>query len=349
MPSRAAIAAASALLLAACSRGGGLEARARLEARDRAARPAPFDWSRPSSALAMTADEAAARLGSFDFTASVSWTVARGVPGPAASAPAAPAPGDSPAAPALPEPLLVHGNERHEVRQLAGGDFHVLAEIDPGTWRGAETGMEITFVGGATWARGRYAPFRERPTDRGLEARRYRDQSFRLAADLAALFGPALAVEPRGDASALGRPSRRFSLYLVKGAVRAPGQPDETAPERAAPQGSMDEDTRRRVAFLEGRAPQALQGEMLLDAASGVPLLVRMRGALGDKDDPRLRAEVDLEARITGWGSMVAPVAPPPGALPDDRKPRGVARALERAGLRKRGEEKAEEPGDEGD
>jgi hypothetical protein len=342
VPSRAAIAAASALLLAACSRGGGLEARARLEARDRAARPAPFDWSRPSSALEMTADEAAARMGSFDFTASVSWTVARGVPGPAAPAPA---PGDSPAAP---EPLLVHGTERHEVRQLAGGDFHVLAEVDPGTWRGSETGKEITFVGGATWARGRYAPFRERPTDRGLEARRQRDQSFRLAADLAALFGPALAVEPRGDVSALGRPARRFSLYLAKGAARAQGQPDEAA-DRATPKGSMDEDTRRRAAFLEGRAPLSLQGEMLLDAASGVPLLVRMRGALGDKGDPRLRAEVDLEARITGWGSTVAPVAPPPGALPDDRKPRGVARALEQAGLRKRGEEKAEEPGDEGD
>jgi hypothetical protein len=348
MASRAAIAAASALLLASCSRGGGREARERLEARDRAARPAPFDWSRPAAALAMTADEAAARMGSFDFTASVSWAVARGGGAPAAGSPA----GGSPTGA---EPLRVRASERHEVRQLAGGDFHVLAEIDPGTWQGAETGKEITFVGGATWARGRYAPFRERPTDRGQDARRFRDESFRLAGDLSALFGPALAVEPRGDASALGRPARRFALSLAKGGLRAQGQPDEAAPERAGgpggphPPGSnaSDPDTRRRVDFLEGRAPLALQGEMLLDAESGVPLQVRMKGAFGEKDDPRLRADVELEARITGWGSMVGPVVPPKGALPDDRKPRGVARALEQAGLRKRGEEKAEEPPDE--
>ena len=336
MASRAAIAAASALLLASCSRGGGREARERLEARDRAARPAPFDWSRPAAALAMTADEAAARMGSFDFTASVSWVVARGVGAPAAGSPA----GGSPTGA---EPLRVRGSERHEVRQLAGGDFHVLAEIDPGTWQGAETGKEITFVGGATWARGRYAPFRERPTDRGHDARRFRDDSFRLAGDLSALFGPALAVEPRGDASALGRPARRFALSLAKGAA-APAPPAQ--PE--LPAGGYDPDTKRRVDFLEGRAPLALQGEMLLDAESGVPLQVRMKAAFGEKDDPRLRADVELEARITGWGSMVGPVVPPKGALPDDRKPRGVARALEQAGLRKRGEEKAEEPPDEG-
>ena len=29
---------------------------------------------------------------------------------------------------------------REQVRQLAGGDFQVLTEIDPGTWQGAETG-----------------------------------------------------------------------------------------------------------------------------------------------------------------------------------------------------------------
>jgi hypothetical protein len=73
-----------------------------------------------------------------------------------------------------------------------------------------------------------------------------------------------------------------------------------------------------------------------------------MKGAFGEKGDPRLRVDVALEARVTGWGSMVEPIAPPPGALPDERKPRGIAEALEQAGLRKRGEEKAAEPQDEG-
>jgi hypothetical protein len=365
MPPRASIAAVSALLLAACSRGGGREARDRLEARDRAARPAPFDWSRPISALEMTAGEAARRLGSLDFAASVSWSVTRGAasPGPVApeaAPPAAPgasiggatgaAPGGAaPASPGAPapapaEPLRVRAVERHHLRQLAGGDFHVLAEIDPGTWGGAETGKEVFFVGGTTWARGRYAPFRERPTDRGRDARRFRDESFRLAADLAALFGPQLSATPRGEASALGRPARRYALSLSREPGRAEGQADEGAGRGAA----ADDDTRRRLDFFEGRAPLSLEGEMLLDAESGVPLAVRMKGTFGQKGDPRLRAEVALDARITGWGSMVEAVAPPQGALADDRKPRGVARALEEAGLRKRGEEKAEERQDEG-
>lgn len=321
--------AAAALLLAtlaACARGGGREARARLEARDQTARPAPFDWSKPVAALALDADEAARRLGSLDYTATVTWTVSRGSGG---------------------DLLQSRATERHQVRQLASGDFQVLAQIDPGTWPGAETGKEIVYAGGMTWARARYAPFRERPADRGHGARRFRDESFRLAGDLAALIGPRLAVEPRGEASALGRPARRFALALAKGApMPAPPPPPEL------PQGGYDEDTKRRVEFLEGRVPLALEGELLLDAESGVPMAVRMKAAFGAAGDPRLRAEVELDARLTAWGGLVAAVTPPRGALPDDRKPRGVARALEQAGLRKRGapppEEPADEPADEG-
>lgn len=309
--------------LAACSRGGGREARARLDARDQAARPAPFDWSQPAAALDMGADEAAQRLGSLDFAAAVTWNVSR----------SATAAGES--------PLRTHAAERHQVRQLQSGDFQVLAEIDPGTWPGAETGRDVVFAGGTTYARARYAPYRERPTDRGHDARRFRDESFRVAAGVAALCGPMLSVAPRGEGAVLGRQVRRFALSLKKDA--GPGEPP--APPQL-PQGGYDEDTKRRLELLEGRVPLALDGELALDAETGVPLAVRIKAAFGAKADPRLRAEVDLDARVTGWGSMVGPVTAP-RALPDERKPRGVARALEQAGLRKRGEAGAEEPGDE--
>lgn len=371
MPRRAAIAAA-ALIAAACSRGGGREARARLEARDRAAQPAPFDWSSPSSALSMTAGEAARRLGSFDFTASVAWSATRAAPAPSAPAPAPapaptppppePAPAAAPAAgapaaaaappqappaytPPPPEPLRVRAAERHRVRQLAGGDFHAVSEIDPAQGEGAVAGGEWYFVGGKTWARGRFAPLRERPGDRGREARRFRDESFRLAGDLAALLGPSLVVAPTGQGSVLGRPARRFDLSLARSPAPAPAPADAAAARSAGP---ADEDTRRRLDFLDGRVPLALEGEMLLDAETGVPLLVKMKGAFGERGDPRLRLDVALEARIGGWGSMVEAIAPPQGALGDDRKPRGVAQALEQAGLRKRGEEQPREPQDEG-
>jgi len=320
------------LLAGACSRGGGKEARARLEARDRARVPAPMDWSHPEGALRWDADEAARRLGSLDFAAQVTWSVSRAAPAAAAPAPAAPNA-------AAPESLRVRASERHQVRQLGGGDFQALAEIDPGTWSGAESGREVVFTGGMTYARGRYAPFRERPTDRGRDARRFRDESFRLAAEVASLFGP-LAIEARGEGSVLGRQARRFSVGLAQAGGSA-------LPLALSYGPGGDDDTRRRAELLEGRLPLALDGELWLDAQSGVPLQVQLKGALAQKSDPRLRTEVELQARLTGWGSMVAAVSAPAGALPDERKPRGVARALEQAGLRKRGQAEEEEPEDE--
>jgi hypothetical protein len=308
---------ALAAALAACSRGGGAETGA-LQVLERAPAPAPFDWALPAAALAMGGDEAARRIGSLELQATLSWSVGRG-----------------------PESQRLRMAERHVVRQLAGGDFHALSELDPGTWTGAETGREVIFLGGATFARSRWSPFRERPVDRGAEARRSRDESFRLAGDLAALYGPALRAEPAGQGAVLGRPTRRFALSAARGA-EMPAPP----PPAALPPSGYDEDTRRRLDFLEGRVPLALAGEMALDAASGVPLLVRMKGALGERGDPELRAEFELEARVAAVGGAVGPVAAP-RALPDERKPRGVARALEQAGLRRRGEARGEEPEDE--
>jgi len=295
---------------ASCARGGGSTTAASTGPESRPS----FDWSAPTSSLSFTADEAARRLGSFDYSAQVSWSTTRGAE-------------------------RTQAVEKHLVRQLASGDFRSLVEIDPGTWPGAETGREIVFSGGLTFARSRYAPFRERPTDRGRDARRFRDESFRLAGDLSALLGARLRAEPRGETTALGRRARRFALVLA----------DQPPTSRGAAGGKPDEDTQRRLDFLEGCAPVALQGELLLDDESGVPLAVRLRTTLGQASDPRLRVELDLDARIAALGDAVGGVATPRGALPDERKPRGVARALDQAGLRQRPEPGATEPDDEGE
>ena len=301
------LAAARAVALAACSSPGGErtgEAIARTTPADKA--PRPFDLDRPLEALRTSAEEAASRAGSFAWRGEVSWSVAR-----------------SGAAP-------VQGTEKHRVRQLASGDFEVSAEVDPGGGPGSETGKEVVYAGGSTFARGRWAPFRERPTDRGHGARRFRDQSFRLAGDLADLYGPALAAEPAGEATVLGRAARRYRLTLS-------GKDPEPRPAPAGlPSAGYDADTKRRVAFLEGRIPVAAEGELLVDAQSGLPLSVRLRGAFAEREDPQLRADFDLTARVEALGGGVAAVRRPTDALPDVRKPKGVARALEAAGLRKK-------------
>jgi hypothetical protein len=70
-----------------------------------------------------------------------------------------------------------------------------------------------------------------------------------------------------------------------------------------------------------------------------VPLRLRLAGAFTVKDQPGVRASFELLAQVRALGGEVAAVVAPKGALPDERKPAGVAAALDAAGLRKRGEE----------
>ncbi len=225
--------------------------------------------------------------------------------------------------------------ERHAVRQLATGEFAAEGTIDPGRGPGSESGKRIVWAKGMTYARSLYPAsghWRERPTDHGRGARRFRDESFLLAGEVAGLLGPGLVAAPAGTGSALGRPARRFALSLDRERF-APG-PSRLSAE--PPPGGPDAATKLRLALLDGREPIDAAGEMLLDAATGAPLLVRISALLGVKGDPEARVRVAVEGRLVALGGAVAPVEPPRGALPDERKPRGVARALEQAGLRKK-------------
>ncbi len=301
--------ALAAALAAACSRGPTDERRAGPSSAT--PRAAAFDWERPATALDLGAEEVAARLGSFDWSAAVEWTVSRD--------------GD--------DARRVRAVENHRVRQSASGEFEVKAEIDPGLGAGSETGKEIVWAGGMTYARARYAPFRERPTDHGHDARRCRDESFLSARALARLLGPALELRAAGDTEVLRRPAKKLAVFLAKGTAPAapPARPAEPAP---------DEDTKRRRAFLDGLRPETATGEVVLDAATGAPLRVRLTATFTVEGDPRARATVELLAQVKTLGAEVAAVAPPKAVLPDERKAAGVANALEAAGLKKRGEEK---------
>jgi hypothetical protein len=309
-------------VLTACSGRPDPRSREEAFASRPSARQAPFDFDRPAEALRLGADEVAARVGSFAWQGDAAWSVGRGATPPARTA------------------------ERHRLRQLATGEFEVASEVDPGQGPGSETGREVVFAGGLVYARSRWAPWRERPTDRGHAARRQRDDSFRLAGSVAELAGPALAAQPGGEVTVLGRRARRYVLSL-SGALPA----DAPLPP-GLPASGADPDTRRRLEFLGGRVPVALTGELVLDAASGAPLAVHLSAVFTERADPQLRAEVEVNARVTAVGAGVTGVRAPAGALADDRKPKGVARALEAAGLRRRSERGApepeeDEPGDE--
>jgi hypothetical protein len=311
---------AALVLAAACSRGGDAAKQHALGGAP-AVPPAPaYDLERPVAALSRGPDDLSAALGSFEWTASVEWSVSRE--------------GE--------EAQRVRAVERHRIRQAASGEFDVAADVDPGLGPGSETGRDVVYAGGMTYARAKHAPYRARPTDRGRDARRFRDESFAVPASLARLYGEALVAQPAGEATAAGRKTKRFKLSLARGA--APPAPAPRPPSAPAP----DADTARRLRFLDGRVPLAADGELLLDAQTGAPLRVRLAGAFGVKDDPSARASVELLAQVTAVGAAVAAIAPPKSVRPDERKAEGVAGALDAAGLRKRAERKgAAEPADE--
>lgn len=313
-----ALAAVLCALALACSRGEGADGKDRLRGgRDDAAPAAgTFDWSRPAGALALTPEEVAARVGSFEWTAAIEWSVSR--EGGAAA--------------------RVHAVERHRLRQAATGEFEVQADLDPGLGAGSETGKEIVFTGGKTYARAHHAPFRERPTDRGRDARRLRDESFHLPRSLARLLGPGLELRADREAEVLRRPAKRFVLSLAKGEASAAAS---VAPAAAPPD---DDDTARRRAFLAGLRPTSAAGELVLDGATGAPLRVRITASFAVDGDPAARATAELLAQVKAIGGEVQAISAPKHVLPDERKAAGVAAALEAAGLRNRGEESTARP-----
>ena len=327
MPRRAATALACALVaLLACSRGAAPPAGpATAPAAAGPGAPAgpaaaATDWDHPAELLALDAGEAARRLGSFEWGGTASFTVTTQADRAA----------------------RVHAEERHRVRQSVDGEFEANAEIDEGRGPGGETGKHEIFAGGLTYARGQYAPWRERPTDHGRDARRFRDESFTMAGDLARLYGPALLLTPAGETQLLGRTARRFTVALARETLAGGG-----ADSRTFPAGGPDEETRRHLAFLDGRVPLAASGELLFDAATGVPQRARLAGAFSVKDDPRVRVQVEVAGEVKALGSKVAAVVAPKNALKDSRKPQGVALALERAGFKSRDKAAAAEPADE--
>jgi len=316
----------------ACGRGRNDEGRRRIFSREAdagmAGHAAPQaggargDRERPDEALALDAAEVAARLGSFEWNAVVDWSVSsRSV-----------------------DARRVHVNEHHRLRQSVAGEFEVESQTDPGQGTGSVLGKHVIWAGGMTYARGEYAPWRERPTDRGRDARRFRDESFGLAAAIARLCGAALVLEPAGDAAALGRRAGRFRASLDAARFVSP---EATRP---GSEGAPDEDTARRLAFLDGHVPRKVDGEVLLDAETGVPLRVKLAATFGLRDQPDVRVELSMLAQVKAVGGAVAAVKAPANPLPDSRKPPGVAAALEAAGLKTRAQEEAErkaEPEDE--
>lgn len=224
------------------------------------------------------------------------------------------------------------------------GDFHVVLENDQGQ------GMEWYRVAGASYARTRYAPLRERRRDRGssehVVASGY--GSLETAYDVT---HRAFRLTPAGTATHRGRPVVKYDVGLGK----AHGAADlEGLPELVFPKGGPDPDTALRLEAIEKGVPTRIDGVLYLDQATAVPVRADIEAEVkvpGANGEAKLLLAIDLD--VEGVGKDPAIVVP--DHLGDEPRPPGVVSVLDAYGLpranpreKKEGEgEAAAEPEDE--
>ncbi|HLV60403.1 MAG TPA: hypothetical protein VKY51_03280 [Fredinandcohnia sp.] len=205
-----------------------------------------------------------------------------------------------------------------------GGDFHVLVENDQ------LQGMEWIRLDGISYARSRYAPFRERRRDRG-SSEHVLDEAYRTLPSFHRLVRGAVKFTAAGTEKVEGREAYRYQASL--GSPRAPE--DRDLPPVVFPEGGPDEDTRLRLRALETGEPTAVSGTLWVDRASGVPLKAELDATLR-VPDPEGAAELVLSIRLT-TSKIGEPLGLKiPDHLEDAPRPPGPVAILEAYGFSRR-------------
>ncbi len=268
--------------------------------------------------LGISAQEAAARLGSHVQKAEVSftWTL-----------------GDK----------TVALKETRTVRLAKNGDFHLLLENDQ------HQGMEWYRVGATSYARNRYAPLRERRRDRG-SSEHVVASGYASLENAFEVVHRAFRLTAAGDTTHRGRPVVKYEIGL--GEPHA-GEGQEDLPEVLFPKDGPDPDTKLRLEALEKGVPTRIEGVLYVDKATAVPVRADIEAQVkvpGENGEAKLVLAVDLD--VEGIGKELAIEVPQ--HLADEPRPPGVVSILDAYGLpranpreKKDAEPAAAEPEDE--
>lgn len=157
----------------------------------------------------------------------------------------------------------------------------------------ADYGREVMFVDGKLYLRPRYQRWHGRDPEPPDEPIAIRDSFYEPIAATWDLLGPAAELTDQGSAEAAGRPGKKIAIKL--------------SPEHRA----IPAETLSQRKWREKRSIEALSGEVVLDAESGVPLSVNLSGAVGfSRDGRHFTMKVKLEAHAAAIGAPV-PIAVP--------------------------------------
>jgi hypothetical protein len=181
-------------------------------------------------------------------------------------------------------------DEQTRIQIGAGGAFHELYTNSADY--GSET-ISTGSTGGKLYLRPRYQRWHERAPEAPDEPAAIRDRAFGGIAAAWDLLAPGAELVDGGAIELAGRPGRKIG-------IRRAASPAEPPPERL---------TQRK--WRETRSLDELSGEIILDAASGVPLAVKLAGAVGfTRDGVRRTMKLSVDGTLTGIGTPVAIAAP---------------------------------------
>lgn len=212
-----------------------------------------------------------------------------------------------------------------------GGDFHVRISNDE------KQGMEWVKVKGVSYARSRYAKFRERRRDRGSSEHVVASAYSTLATFRDWVHG-AVRLTPAGSTTVGGRKALKYTVALGEA---KPPEADERLPEVVFPKGGPDAETALRIAAIQNGKPQSVSGTLVVDEATAVPLQADLKAAVlvsGEKGDARL----ELAVRIDVEGLGKEPAIEVPEHIEDAARPPGVVATLEAYGIPRASAEEAD-------
>jgi len=176
------------------------------------------------------------------------------------------------------------------------GAFHALYT------NSADYGAETIYTGstgsaggtdGKLYLRPRYQRWHERAPEEPEEPAAIRDRAFGAIAAAWDLLAPGAELVDRGAIQLAGRTGRKIEVHR--------------APSPAAP---PHEPLAQRK-WREARSIDELSGEIVLDAEKGVPLAVKLAGAVGfTRDGHRRTMKLSVEGTLGGIGTAPVIAAP---------------------------------------
>ncbi len=212
-----------------------------------------------------------------------------------------------------------------------GGDFHARVENDE------KQGMEWVKVDGVSYARSRYAKFRERRRDRGSSEHVVASAYSTLSTFRDWVHG-AMRLTPAGTTTVGGRKAVKYTVALGEVQERESENP---LPDVVFPKGGPDDDTKLRITALEQGKPQSVSGTLVVDAETAVPLQADLKAAVAvPAEGGEARLELAMRLDVEGIGK--APSIKAPEHIEDAPRPPGVVATLEAYGIPRAAEVEAE-------